>query len=237
MNDLFGNNNNNGSSDPERNNDHSYGVNEGNNGYDNNYNNGYYGGSDYYNRDNNGYYNGNNFGGNMYPQNQFSPPPEKKGSGFAIAAFVIAIVNLLLCRSLISIITVPLCLIFAIISLAGRRNGKAFAIFGIVLSLISAFIFGFYVYICAKILPDVIYFMENDSTIIEEFERDGTIPEKFEKYRDPKFDRYWKRGGYADFDDFFSDYIKRYKSQNRYNYGSDYGRSGSEGHTNLAFIK
>lgn len=239
MDDLFGSNNNDNREQNISDNNSGYISNNGydnnnyssnngygnNSGYGNSNNNGYYGGGDNYRRDAYGYYNDNSYGGgNMYPPQQPEPKPEKKGVGFAVTAFIIAIVNLLICKSIISIITVPLCLVFAIISLAGKRKGKAFAIISIVLSVVSAVIFGFYIYIGVKIMPDMMYFMENSETIIEDFEEDGTLPERFEKYREPRFDKYWEKSGYKDFDSFFSDFIRSYKSG--YSYGYNFGSGG-----------
>ena len=161
---------------------------------DNNYNNGY---------NNNGYgggYNNNQY--NNYDSNYEMPHDERRG-GFAIASFVLAIVNIIPCCSALSIITVPLCIIFSIISLVQKRKGTAFAIIGIVLSLIAGLFFAYYGFIMYKIMPDAMYFAQNQQQITEDYDRDGTIPERFEKYRDPKYDKYWERSGYDDFDEFF----------------------------------
>lgn len=162
---------------------------------DNNYNSGY---------NNNGYsggYNNNQY--NNYDSNYEMPHDERRGGGFAIASFVLAIVNIIPCCSALSIITVPLCIIFSIISLVQKRKGTAFAIIGIVLSLIAGLFFAYYGFIMYKIMPDAMYFAQNQQQITEDYDRDGTIPERFEKYRDPKYDKYWERSGYADFDEFF----------------------------------
>ena len=94
----------------------------------------------------------NQFYGGQDNGNQYGmmPPPapvqEKgKGVGFAVAAFIIALVNLVFCGGVFSIIAVPLSLVFAIVSLASHRRGKAFAIISIVVSVLSSVVFGFYV--------------------------------------------------------------------------------------------
>lgn len=253
MDDLFGNNNNNNNNtggEPYGNNGYGNAGGNDSNGAAGSSNNGYGSGNDYYGgygsrkdnykRDNFGLYNDSSY--NMYPQSPQSMKPEKKGFGFALTALIVAVINLIICKSIISIITVPLCLVFAIISLAGKRKGKAMAIISIVLSVVSAVIFGFYMYIGIKIMPDMVYFIENSETITEEFEKDGTIPERFEKYREPKFDRYWKKSGYDDFDGFFKDFIRSYKDG--YSYGYNFASGGSSfdsspnsgGQANLALI-
>ena len=126
---------------------------------DNNYNNGY---------NNNGYgggYNNNQY--NNYDSNYEMPHDERRGGGFAIASFVLAIVNIIPCCSALSIITVPLCIIFSIISLVQKRKGTAFAIIGIVLSLIAGLFFAYYGFIMYKIMPDAMYFAQNQQQITE----------------------------------------------------------------------
>ena len=140
-----------------------------NNGYNNNgYNNGGYDNNGYNNGGYNNYGYGNNGGGyfpdgpfrGMYDEDNDFPEPQK-GSGFAIASFVISLINLVICGTLLSIITVPLCLIFSVVSLAGRRKGAVFAVIGIIISLVSAVFFAFAGYIFYKITPDFIYFLNN----------------------------------------------------------------------------
>lgn len=192
------------------------GNNEGNNGYnDAPFGNGGYNGNNpfgapQYNGNtpfgNNGYNGGYNNGYNGGENGQDAPV--KKGGGFAVASFVIALVNMILCCTMLSVISVPLCLIFSIISLAGKRKGTAFAVIGLVVSLISGLLFAYYGYIFYKLSPDLRYFAENRTQIVEEYEKDGTIPERFEKYNDPKYDRYWERMGFKSFDEFFAYFIK-----------------------------
>ena len=171
-------------------------------GYNNNGSNNNYGG---YNN-NGGYYNG---GGYYDPNSQFGGmyngemTETQKGAGFAIASFVIALVNLILCATVMSFITVPICLVFSLITLIGRRKGTVFAVFGLVISLISGLIFGFYGYIAYKLTPDIIYFSEHSTELREQYEKDGTIPERFQKYREAKYTKYWKRMGYDSFDDLY----------------------------------
>lgn len=137
--------------------------------------------------------------------------PNSLKTGFATASFIISIINLIFCASMLSFITVPVSIILSIVSLATHRGGKVFAIFGIIISVISAFLFGAFLYVFMKISPDIMYFQENSTEIISEYETDGTIPEQFEKYRSPDYDKYWEAMGCNDFDGFFKMWIDSYK--------------------------
>ena len=182
-------------------------------------------GNNYGNNDNGrGYFPDGEFRG-MYDEN-YNMPPEQKGSGLAIAAFVIALVNIIPCCTMLSIVTVPLCLILAIVSLVGKRKGKGFAITAIILSVIAGLLFAYYGFIMYKVGPDYMYFVANANQIVEDYDEDGTIPERFEKYRDPKYDKYWQRNGCDSFDEFFGKFIESYKSGANFSSGSS-SSSGS----------
>ncbi len=173
----------------------------------------YYGGMP-----NNGYGNYPNNGGypngyGNYPNKWDVGPNENIGWGFAIAAIVTALVNMVIFKNIFTIISAPLCLIFAIICFKKHGRGKGLAIAGIVISVISTLIFAFYVVLIARIVPDVKYFVENDKEIVSEFKENGTIPDRYEKYLEPKFGKYWKIMGYDSFNEFFSDFVKGYKSE------------------------
>lgn len=152
--------------------------------------------------------------------------PNAFKTGLATASFVISLLNLVFCACMGSFITAPLSIIFGIISLATHRGGKVFAILGIVISVISAVVFCLYMSVAVKIAPDMIYFQENSTEIISEYEKDGTIPEQFEKYRSAEYDKYWKSMGCDDFDGFFKVWIDTYKS--RYGYSAPSAPDGSE---------
>lgn len=240
MNDLYGNNNNDNNNNNGNNNAGGYDNNGYSNGYGNN--NGGYG---YNNNNNMGGYNngyGNNNGGGYFPDGQFAgmyndqnynQPNERKGGGFAVASFVLALINIVPCCTMLSIITVPLCIIFSLISLFGKRKGTAFAIIGLVLSLLSGLIFGYYGFIVYKVFPDFMYFAENQQQLIDEYEKTGEIPERFEKYTDPKYDRYWKEMGYDSFEAFYAAFIKQQKEATE-NASSSSRSSSSYGNTDLA---
>ena len=200
-----------------------------------------------YNYNNNNY--NNNYGGypnnnqynnqyGSYNSNYDMPHDERKGGGFAIASFVLALVNIVPCCTCLSFITIPLCIIFSIISLAQKRKGTAFAIIGIVLSLLAGIFFAYYGFIMYKIMPDAMYFVQNQQQITDDFDRDGTIPERFEKYRDPKYDKYWERSGYKDFDEFFKYEIieKNRKNLTGYSSGSSSSRTSSSNISDAALV-
>lgn len=254
MNDPFGINNNNDGSNGDNNNNMGgydnnnmnsgynnmggYDNNNMNGGYNNNnmggYNNGYNNGG--YNN-NVGYYQNDQFTG-IYNDSNYNQPDERKGKGFAIASFVLAIVNIFPCCTALSIITVPLCLIFSLVSLIGKRKGTAFAVIGLVLALLSGIVFAYYGFIMYKVFPDFVYFAENQNQIISEYEEKGTIPERFEKYRDPKYDKYWNRMGYDSFDEFFAKFIEDQKRNSNYSSSSSSSerRSSSDSDLSLGFV-
>ena len=195
-----------------------FGGDQYNGGQFNNQNNGYNSGNPY----NNGYNGNNPFTGNYNgypPYNMYNNEGavDKKGAGFAIASFVISLVNMVFCVAMLSIVTAPLCIIFSIISLVGKRKGTAFAVIGIIVSVISLIFFAYVGFLFYKIGPDLVYFAEHSTQIIEEYDRDGTIPERFEKYKDPKYDKYWNRMGYDSFDEVFAEFIKNQKKNRNEN--------------------
>ncbi|MBO7472837.1 MAG: DUF4190 domain-containing protein [Ruminococcus sp.] len=201
----------------------------------NNYNG--YGGNGY-NNSPGGY--GSNGGGGYFPDGQFHgmygenyDMPEQKGAGLAIASFVISLVNLIICGTLLTIITAPLCIIFSLVSLIGKRKGKVFAIIGMIISVLSLAFFAYFGFIIYKIVPDMVYFVNNSTQIIEEYDRDGSIPEQFEKYRDPKYDKYWDKMGYKSFDDYFAnEWIEKYRVQST---GSSYSSAGNSASLSSGF--
>ncbi len=142
--------------------------------------------------------------------------PNSLKTGLATASFIISLLNLIFCACMGSFITAPVSIILGAVSLATHRGGKVFAILGIVISVISAVLFGLFFYVCMKISPDLMYFQENSTEIISEYEADGTIPEQFEKYRSSDYDKYWNAMGCNDFDGFFKVWVEAYKR--RYGY-------------------
>lgn len=212
------------------------GYNPNNGGYNGGYNNGGYNNGGYnngYGYNNGGYNNGYGYNnGQNFGYNNGYQPQEKKSAGLAIASFVISLVNLLLCCTMLSIITVPLCLLFSIISLVKKKGGKVFAILGIVFSLIAGLAFVYYGKIVMDVMPDFVYFAENQDEIIADYDRDGTIPDRFDKYRAHKYDKYWEEEGFDSFDEFFDQFIKEYKRKNNIN--TEYDYNSGNGYSDLA---
>ncbi|MCM1507103.1 MAG: hypothetical protein NC177_08220 [Ruminococcus flavefaciens] len=137
--------------------------------------------------------------------------PESLKTGLATASFVISLVNLVFCAFACSFVTAPVSIIMGAIALARHQGGKAFAVIGIIISSVSLIICILFTALFAKIYPDMEYFIRNDTAIISEFEEDGTIPEQFEKYRSPKYDKYWQAFQCKDFDEFFEIFIDIYR--------------------------
>ena len=200
-----------------------------NNNNGNNYSSGYSNGG-------NGYFPDGEFRG-MYNEDD-NMGPVQKGAGLAIAAFVIAIVNIIPCCTMLSVISVPLCIILAIVSLIGKRKGKGFAITAIILSVLAGLLFAYYGFIAYKLGPDYMYFVTNADQIVSDYDEDGTIPERFEKYRDPKYDKYWERSGYKDFDEFFKYEIieKNRRNLTGYSSGSSSSRTSSSNISDAALV-
>lgn len=255
MSDQFGmDNNNNGSSGESNNNAGGYDNNNmngyNNGGYNNNNMGGYgnntngYNNGGYYNNNmnggynnNGGYYQNDQFTG-IYNDSNYNMPDERKGKGLAIASFVLAIINIFPCCTSLSIIIVPLCIIFSLVSLFGKRKGTAFAVIGLILALIAGIFFAYFGYITYKIFPDFVYFADHEEQIISEYDADGTIPERFEKYRQPKYDKYWERMGYDSFDEFFAKFIEEQKRNSNYSGSSSSSdrKSGSNSDLSLGFV-
>lgn len=195
-------------------------------------------GNDYGYPQNNYYQQNNNYPqDNIFPPNSTFPPndrdvrgyystpengcypyatavqPRKKSSVLAIVSFIVALINFLLFRSVLSFLTVPFCIIVGIVCLVGKFGGKGFAIASIIVSVISGFIFCSAIAVFVRLYPDLKYFVENDQQIISEYEENGTIPERYKKYDSPRMRRYWKAMGCDDFDEFFGMLIEMYKDQ------------------------
>ncbi len=178
--------------------------------------------------------------------------PEKKPKkrGLAITSFVLSLLPVLLsilcccccccCATntvvvnvylIILLIMSILAFVSGIISLVSHRDGKGFAITGIIISafMILPLIFSL---ICVNTpyYKDMIKFTLNAQEYIDEYEETGEVPEDFEKYNDPKYDWLWQSMGMNSFSDFYGQFIQQYKEQNSWYLQSPYnsGSSGSE---------
>ncbi len=146
----------------------------------------------------------------MKPQTLSDEQKDKRrkisGKAFAIAALALSLLNLT-AVTLLTPITLPLVIIFIIISVKRGGGAKGMAIAAAIISLLTAIFFSFVVYIFAKIYPDMRYFFDNGEEIVMEYDKSGTIPSRYDKYRDDKYDDIWDSFGYDSFDEFFDDFV------------------------------
>ena len=149
--------------------------------------------------------------GAPYPQQRTLQQPPKKLIGHSLAALIVSLVNFFAFGSFLTFITLPVVIILMIIVCKKGYGGKPMAIIALVVSIISAAIFAFYVAIAVKLAPEIRYFADNGREIVENYDRYGEIPERYEKFRDSKYDRLWDEMGYDDFDEFFSDIVDIYR--------------------------
>ena len=149
--------------------------------------------------------------GAPYPQQRTAPAEAKKSMGPALAALIVSIGNFFIFGSLLTFISLPAVIVLTAIVYKRDLAGKPITIIAILISLISALIFAFYVAIAVKLTPDIKYFAENDREIIENYDKYGEIPERYEKYRESKYNRLWKHLGYDDFDEFFAAIVDGYR--------------------------
>lgn len=137
--------------------------------------------------------------------------PERFKTGLATWSFVISLVNIIFGGFVFSFVLSPLSVILGVMSIVKKQGGRAFAVIGIVLSVVSLIIFSIFTAVFVKVYPDMEYFIRNDTAVISEFEENGEIPEQFEKYRSPEYDKYWHSMGCDDFDSFFAVFIDIYR--------------------------
>ncbi|HBI85354.1 MAG TPA: hypothetical protein DDX71_03555 [Ruminococcus sp.] len=122
------------------------------------------------------------------------PVPQRAKKGFAITALVLGIVSILGICCCLNLITVPLVLIFGIISLATKRGGTGMAITGIILAVLSIVITGsvvlsardFYPY-TETIVEDYTRLVQEQDTVFPAYEEDGTLPDYIQKYAEPPY--------------------------------------------------
>jgi len=165
--------------------------------------------------------------------------PEKKPKrlAFALLSFIFSFIPILLCCcNIYPAITVFLIfisvtsLIFGVISLASHRDGKGFAITGVIISVIMIVSLIFSLIFLAEPCKDMMKFSQHPQEYIDEYEETGEVPEEFEKYNDSKYDWFWNSMGMNSFSDFYGQFIQQYKEQNSWYLQSPYnsGSSGSE---------
>lgn len=150
-------------------------------------------------------------------QQQENPNPNANKSGLAVASFVLGLVSfLLMCCCCVSVITAPLSIIFAIISLAGRRARKGFSIAGIIFSSLSIIVLVWSVGMNAVwyknlsvVAEDYTQLAEDANEIFPAYEESGEIPEFLEKYTSGDFQKWFDRYD-MDFNDIMDWFAKQY---------------------------
>jgi len=127
----------------------------------------------------------------------------KGGAGFAIASLVLGLLSLIgicCCSGIIDIVTIPLALIFGIISLAKKKRGTGLAITGVVTSAVSGLIIGTVLYVIWPLLPysdqiltDYSRLTKEQDTIFENYGEDGELPDFLLKYTESPFSDFFDR--------------------------------------------
>ena len=149
------------------------------------------------------------------PQPQYrtaaAPVPAKNSMGPAIAALIVSIANFVMFGSFLTFVSLPAVIILTIIVFRRDLGGKPMAVVAVVISVISAVLFAFYIAIAVKLAPDIKYFYNHDREIVENYDKYGEVPERFEKYRESKYDKIWKKWGYDSFDEFFAFFVDMYR--------------------------
>ncbi|SEK36181.1 hypothetical protein SAMN02910353_00557 [Ruminococcus sp. YRD2003] len=165
----------------------------------------------------------------MYPQqpqpsgSNYYRMPEKqpKRLAFALCSFIFSLLPILLCCfnvypavTVFLLLVSVLALVLGIISLASHRDGKGFAIAGIIVSALMIVSLLFSLIFLSEPLKDMMKFSENAQEYIDDYEETGEVPEEFEKYGASKYDWVWHSMGMNSFSDFYGQFIGQYKEQN-----------------------
>lgn len=168
----------------------------------------------------------NDYGQNPYNDfysNDNQPP--KKIIWASVASFVLGLVNIVFCCCGTYILA-PLSIIFGIVALVKKYACKGLAIAGVVISSVTLILT-----IVSSVLinttfrepyEDMMKFIMNADSYIQEYQETGEVPDDFSKYCDPEYNDWWDRMGYDGFEDFYDDYIKGFMSEYDGNYSNDY---------------
>lgn len=128
------------------------------------------------------YNNSNNYDPNMYNNNAYNnyePYSENNGKkGMAIASMVLGIIALVTCICYCSAIPLGIVsIILAIIVLVKHKNGKGFAITGIITSAIGIIISIVTIALAGPVTDNMNDLIQNADVYVQEYTEDGTIPE------------------------------------------------------------
>lgn len=144
-----------------------------------------------------------------------SDNPNAYKKGLAIFAFVLSLINLLCCCTLVYavspigyIFVIP-AIILAIISLVTKRGGKGLAIAALIIAGISL-VFMLIVGSKAKEpMTDMITLTQNADKYIQMWDETQEVPAEFQKYNDPKYDQIWPNMNppMKNFTQFYGEYL------------------------------
>lgn len=103
---------------------------------------------------------------------------KNNGKGMAIASMILGILALVTCICYCPAIPFALIsIILAIIVLAKRKNGKPFAITGIVTSAIAVVVSVVVLVLSGSVMENISDLLENSDAYTQQYKEDGTIPE------------------------------------------------------------
>lgn len=125
------------------------------------------------------------------------PPAPKRKIGFAVAALVLGLVSMICICCGLQFIAGPLALIFGIIALVRRHDGKGMAVAGIVtaslsllLSVIVLAVNGDLIRYAGTMLDDFTLVLEQQDEVFPAYAEDGTLPEYLKKYTESPYQEF-----------------------------------------------
>ena len=167
--------------------------------------------------------------------NSYNMPQKKpKQLTFALLSFVFSLLPPLMCCcamfpavTVFLIIISLLAIIFGIISLAGHKDGKGFAISGIIISVLTVIPLLFSLLFLRGVNEDMIAFSQDPQKYIDDYKETGEIPEEFSEYEDPKYDWFWRMTGSGSFSEFYGSFLEQYEQQNSWMLAPSSGSSSN----------
>ncbi len=162
------------------------------------------------------------------------PQKQPKRLALAIMSFVFSFIPILMCCcnmfTPITVFLILVCLFSAllgVLSLALHRDGKGFAIAGIIISGLALIPLLFSLIFLRGVNEDMMTFSREPQKYIDQYEETGEVPEEFSEYEDPKYDWLWRSMGISSFDEFYAEIIRQYKEQYGWMLESSSGSSSS----------
>ncbi|MCQ2408348.1 MAG: hypothetical protein MJ065_07460 [Oscillospiraceae bacterium] len=130
----------------------------------------------------------------MNEPNGYSESTENKKSGLSVAALVFGLLSIILSCCGVGVFLAPIAILLAIIALATKKNGKGFAITGLICGLIPTILVVTFVIAVSSILPyrndllnDYSRITQEQDTIFAEYESTGQLPDFLQKYEEEPF--------------------------------------------------